>query len=216
MAEYKADQERGHSYDGITEYDNKLPNWWLMTLYATIVFAVGYWLFFHTLGIGGLPIADYENEMEAAAEAQLARMEATEITDESLELMSTIGSRVEQGSQLYQQYCVVCHGLRGEGAVGPNLTDRYWIHGGRPIDIHRIVTNGVPDKGMVAWGRQLGPARVQAIVAHVLTLRNTEVPGKEPEGEPYEPAAETGDAAVENGEPAAETGDAAGTPTGAE
>ncbi len=188
MDEYTPDQEREHSYDGITEYDNRLPNWWLILLYGSIIFSLGYWLIFHTLGIAKLPMARYTVEMTAAAEVQLARMSAAGVTDESLELMSSMADRVSEGGQLFQQYCVVCHLARGEGSVGPNLTDRYWVHGGRPTDIHRTIDAGVPDKGMVAWGQQLGPRRVQALSAYVLTLRNTEVAGKAPEGELYEEA----------------------------
>jgi cytochrome c oxidase cbb3-type subunit 3 len=99
--------------------------------------------------------------------------------------MSTLPERVSTGSQLFQKYCVVCHLEQGQGSVGPNLTDRYWINGGQPVDIHRTVTEGVPAKGMAAWGGQLGPQRVEAVVAYVLTLRDTEVPGKAPEGELY-------------------------------
>ena len=55
--------------------------------------------------------------------------------------------------------CVVCHADQGQGNIGPNLTDKYWIHGAQPVDNHRVVTEGVLDKGMAAWGRQLGPRR---------------------------------------------------------
>jgi len=186
MSEYQVDQEREHAYDGITEYDNKLPNWWLLTLYGAIVFSVIYWLVFHTLEIRQLPIDDYHAEMQAAAEAQLARMAEGGLTNESLELMATITERVQAGDAMFQKYCVACHLERGQGSVGPNLTDPYWIHGGEPLAIHKIVMEGVPSKGMAAWGRQLGPRRVDEVVAYVLTLRNTNVPGKAQEGTLFE------------------------------
>ena len=71
MSDYQPDRVLDHEYDGIQEYDNKLPNWWLWTLYGAIVFSVGYWLVFHTLEIADLPIAKYDKEMVAAAEARL-------------------------------------------------------------------------------------------------------------------------------------------------
>ncbi len=184
MSEHKPDELRSHAYDGIEEYDNKLPNWWLFILYGSIVFAIGYWLVFHTFSIVDLPRARYDKEMIAASEVQLARMAKNGLTDESLSLMAAIPAQVESGRQLYTTYCVVCHADRGQGLVGPNLTDGVWIHGGRPLDIHKTVTDGVPSKGMAAWGRQLGPTRVQQVVAYVLTLKGTEVPGKAPEGVP--------------------------------
>jgi cytochrome c oxidase cbb3-type subunit 3 len=172
-----------HEYDGIREYDNKLPNWWLYTLYGAIVFSVGYWLVFHPFGVGKLPRERYVVEMTTAAEAQLARMEGQEIDDEALTLMASIPERVEAGRQVFGTFCVVCHTESGGGSVGPNLTDAYWIHGGAPTDILLTVTQGVPDKGMAAWGGQLGPRRVQAVVSYVLTLKNTNAPGgKAPEG----------------------------------
>jgi cytochrome c oxidase cbb3-type subunit 3 len=200
MSENKPDVLRGHDYDGIEEYDNRLPNWWLFILYGTIVFAVGYWLVFHTFQAADLPLARYDKEMVAAAEAQLARMAEGGINDESLALMATIPETVARGRELFATYCVVCHLDRGQGLVGPNLTDGHWLHGGKPTDILRIVTDGVPAKGMAAWGGQLGPSRVQDLVAFVLSIKNTNVPGKAPEGEPEAAGAEeTPEATAEHG-----------------
>jgi cytochrome c oxidase cbb3-type subunit 3 len=186
MADQNVDQVRAHTHDGIEEYDNRLPDWWLWILYGSIIFSVGYWLVFHTLGIADLPGAKYDKEMIAAAEEQLAKMAEGGTTDESLLLMAGLPDKVAEGRALFQKYCVVCHADQGQGNIGPNLTDKYWIHGATPMDNHRVVTNGVLDKGMAAWGRQLGPRRVDLVVAYVLTLRDTNVPGKGPEGEPYE------------------------------
>jgi len=184
------DRVLDHEYDGIREFDNRLPNWWLFILYASIVFALGYWLVLHTVKVQPLQEARYAAEMAAAAERQLARLGDGGTTNESLLLMSQVPARVGEGEALFRQYCVVCHAAQGQGLVGPNLTDGYWLHGGAPVDIHRVVTDGVPAKGMAAWGNQLGPARVQAVVAYVLTLRGSEVPGKEPQGEQLGPRPE--------------------------
>ncbi len=184
MSEYQPDKLRDHAIDGIEEYDNRLPNWWLFILYATIVFSVGYWLVFHTFEAADLPLARYDKEMVAAAEAQLARMAEGGLTDESLALMATVPETVAKGRDLFTTYCVACHLDQGQGLVGPNLTDGYWIHGGKPTDIHRTIDQGVIEKGMAAWGRQLGPTRVQDLTAFLLSIKGTNVPGKEPEGVP--------------------------------
>jgi len=186
MTDSKVDQVRAHTHDGIEEYDNRLPNWWLFILYGSIIFSVAYGLVFHTLGIAELPGAKYDQEMIAAAEEQLAKMAEGGTTNESLLLMAGLPGKVAQGRQLFQTYCVVCHADQGQGNIGPNLTDKYWIHGAQPMDNHRVVTIGVLDKGMAAWGRQLGPRRVELVVSYVLTLRNTNVPGRAPGGEPFE------------------------------
>ena len=200
---YRADQVLDHSYDGIQEYDNRLPNWWLWTLWGTIVFAVGYWLVFHTYGLRDLPIAKYDKLMEES-NAAMADSSARGLTAEDLVAMSQDPAKMAEGKAIWGQYCIVCHKANGEGLVGPNLTDEYWIHGGGPLDIHNTVVQGVTAKGMAAWGRQLGPDRVDAVVAWVLTLRNTNVPGKEPEGELYQGApGEAAEPAATTEEPAA-------------
>jgi cytochrome c oxidase cbb3-type subunit 3 len=130
------------------------------------------------------PAQHYDTELARAAEIQLARQGGGEVTNESLLLMSQIPDRLAQGRQIFDQFCVVCHSSQGEGNVGPNLTDDYWLHGGSPLEILDTVENGVPEKGMVAWGNQLGPARVQAVTAFILSIKNTDVPGKAPQGEP--------------------------------
>jgi len=209
VSEEKQDQVLDHEYDGIREYDNRLPNWWLTILYATIAFAFIYWIYHQTLSAAPTPAEHYDAELARAAEIQLARHGGGEVTNESLLLMAQVPDRVAQGRQIFDQFCVVCHSSQGEGNVGPNLTDGYWLHGGSPLEILATIQNGVPEKGMVAWGNQLGPARVQAVTAFVLSIKNTNVPGKEPQGE------------LESAAPPAESGqgapsDSAGTETGAE
>ena len=184
---YQADKVLDHDYDGIQEFDNRLPNWWLWTLWGTIFFAIGYWLVFHTYGLRDLPIAKYDKIMEES-NALLADSAARGLTAEDLVAMSRDPEKTAHGQEVWRQYCTVCHKENGEGLVGPNLTDPYWIHGGGPLEIHATVVNGVLAKGMAAWGRQLGPERIDAVVAWVLTLRNTNVPGKAPEGELYRAA----------------------------
>ncbi|MFN8179339.1 MAG: cbb3-type cytochrome c oxidase N-terminal domain-containing protein [bacterium] len=180
-----ADRDRllDHEYDGIQEYDNRLPNWWLFTLYGAVIFAVVYWLTMHTWRIGLLSNESYEHEMAAAAQKQLEAMKGKELTDDALLLMAQIPANVERGHAVFEQFCIVCHNTDGSGKVGPNLTDAYWLHGGRPLQILHTVTYGVPEKGMAAWGNQLGPARVQDAVTFVLSIKNKNRPGKAPQGE---------------------------------
>jgi cytochrome c oxidase cbb3-type subunit 3 len=191
MSDDKQVKVRDHTFDGIQEFDNRLPNWWLWTLYGTIVFGIGYWILFHTLAVIPHPTGRYEADMKAAEEARLERLAAGGVNNESLELMATMPDQVAEGRKHFETYCVVCHADQGQGLVGPNLTDQYWIHGGAPMDVHRTVTDGVTAKGMAAWGSQLGPRRVEQVTAYVVSIRNTEVEGKAPEGELYTPGEET-------------------------
>ncbi len=186
------DRVLDHEYDGIREYDNRLPNWWLFTLYGAIVFAVLYWFVLHTWRWAPLSHEKYTIEMGKAAEAQLARMAGQSVTDESLRLMAQVPAAVDRGRAVFEQFCVTCHLADASGQVGPNLTDGYWLHGGGPLQILKTVTDGVPDKGMAAWGNQLGPMRVQDVVAYVLTVKDTNRPGKAPQGEPESAASPAG------------------------
>jgi cytochrome c oxidase cbb3-type subunit 3 len=174
-----------HEVDGIQEYDNKLPNWWLLSFYGAIMFAVGYWYHYHVGGFGDLPAAAYQAELDRAAAADADRVKREGVmTPEALATLSRDKTTVAQGLQVFSTTCAACHRADGGGNVGPNLTDDFWLHGGAPDQIYKTITEGVPAKGMPPWGPMLGPAKVQAVTAYVLTLRGTNVPaGKPPQGE---------------------------------
>lgn len=173
-----------HEYDGIQEFDNRLPNWWMWIMWGSIVFALGYWLVFHTLGLRPSSQEQHAAVMQRAQEEQLARAAAQGVDDNFLVMMSQTASKVAEGRDLFLKHCVACHLDKGQGMVGPNLTDDAWIHGCAPLAMLKTVADGVPAKGMPAWQNQLGPSRVQAVVAYTLTLKGTNVPGKAPEGQP--------------------------------
>ena len=182
--EYRHDTVMGHEYDGIQEFDNRLPNWWMWIMWGTMVFSLLYWLVFHTLELKPGSHEALEIVMQKAQEEQLARAQAAGIDNDYLVLMSQTESKVAEGREIWVKHCVACHLDQGQGSVGPNLTDGYWVHGCEPMQMLKVITDGVAAKGMPAWGNQLGPSRVQAAVAYVLTIRDTEVAGKAPEGEP--------------------------------
>ena len=90
MSDEKQDQVLDHEYDGIQEYDNRLPNWWLYTLYGAIVFAFFYWLWMHTTEVGALPTEAYEQEVIAATEAQLATQVTVAVRNKAVEAFNDI------------------------------------------------------------------------------------------------------------------------------
>ncbi len=132
---YVHDLIKDHEFDGIQEFDNRLPNWWLWILYGSIVFALLYWIVFHTLAIGTLPVARFESEMLTAQEAQLARAEALGLSNETFLLMTEMEPKVAEGRAVFVQYCVQCHLDDGRGLVGPNLTDGFAVHGCEPMQM---------------------------------------------------------------------------------
>lgn len=176
--------DTGHDYDGIRELDNNLPNWWLFILYASIVFGFGYWVYYESFESTPKQMDEYAAELLATQrmnEAFIANRGAA--TDEMLVALSKEPGKVEEGRASYAQFCASCHAAGGEGLIGPNLTDAYWIHGSKPTEIHKIVASGVPSKGMPAWESVLGVDKTESVVAFLLTIKDTNKPGKAPEGE---------------------------------
>ncbi len=162
-----------------------LPRWWLYSLYATIIFAFGYWFHFEVFKSGTRPMDAYNQELQAEAAAESARVRAAGVmTPQALLAFSRDAAMVRRGQEVYRANCVTCHAANAGGLVGPNLTDEYWIHGGRPDQIYTTITDGVTGRAMAAWGPQIGIDNVQAVTAYLLTIRNTHVSGgRPPEGE---------------------------------
>lgn len=172
-------------YDGIEEHDNRLPNWWLFILWTTIVFAAGYWFWYHVAEVSPGQLGEYKAEADEVAKRAQGHKPAS---DETLLALVQDPTAVANGKAVFQTNCASCHGAQGQGLIGPNLTDPYWLHGGRPVAIHKVVAEGVVAKGMPAWERTLGAERVKAVTAYVLTLKGTNAPGgKAPQGEPEQP-----------------------------
>jgi cytochrome c oxidase cbb3-type subunit 3 len=184
MSAEKSPLDTGHEYDGIREHDNKLPNWWLAMLFLTIVFGYGYWMYYHVLRIDKTQSAEYQAELDEAAAAAVARAKSRgAVNDDSLLALVNSPSSVAQGAATFKQSCAACHGDKGQGVIGPNLTDDYWLHGAKPTDILKTIGGGVPSKGMPTWEPVLGSEGVETVTAYILTLKGKHVPGKEPQGE---------------------------------
>jgi len=183
------DREIGHVYDGIQELDNDMPPWFKYLFYVTIIFAVLYILDYHVLKLSPLQDEEYALEVEAA-EIELAKVrEQSEmsIDEHSVKFVSDPAS-LESGKTIYLQNCAVCHGQKGEGMVGPNMTDEFWINGGGIQNIFKSIKYGVPEKGMISWQNQLNPKQIQEVSAYIITLEGTNPPNpKAPQGDIWKP-----------------------------
>lgn len=177
-----------HEYDGIQEYDNPMPRWWKNLFWATIVFSVLYAINIGPMGSGRGRIAQYEQEI---AEARVKYPAPAQVVDDAgLAAMSRDPQVVALGRQTFAQQCAACHRADGGGLIGPNLTDEYWLHGGRLTEVLHTVRGGVLAKGMPAWAKVLKPDQVTAVVAYIATLREAPAKeGKKPEGAPVTAAA---------------------------
>ena len=175
-----------HEYDGIREYDNPLPRWWTLILWATVIYSALYALNLPGIGIGRGRIANYEADMARARTREAARVAqapAGPASDAALLALMHEPKALADGKERFASTCSACHRPDGGGMIGPNLTDEYWLHGGRPLEILSTVTHGVPDKGMPEWSATLRPDEIASVVAYVLTLRDTHPPNpKEPQG----------------------------------
>jgi cytochrome c oxidase cbb3-type subunit 3 len=176
-----------HEYDGIREYDNPMPGWWVYSFWASFFFSVGYLFHFHISENGESIAAGYEADMAAMREERARQALGQKTTESGLLQLSREPALMSDAKAIFTQRCVQCHGVRGEGGIGPNLTDGSFIHGASLMNIHETVANGVPAKGMPAWSLQLSPMQVSELAALVGTFRWTNLPGKAPEGAPLAP-----------------------------
>ncbi len=176
-----------HDYDGIRELDHPLPRWWVTTFWLTIIFAVPYYMahtFFGAESIKEELAADLKivHEKQDSYEQKKGKFKLTEF-----EAYIATAKADKVGKKTYRRKCKACHGAQGEGGVGPNLTDNYWISGdGTPATIFHTIKNGVPDKGMAAWGVTLGKEKMFAVLKIIMEFKGTNPDGaKAPQGKEY-------------------------------
>lgn len=189
----------GHNYDGIRELDNRMPPWWLTMFYATIAWSVVYLIYYHVLGKGQLQIEEYNAAMEIAEiEREEYLKKAADKVNESTVVALTAEADLAKGKQIYTTNCAACHGGAGEGGVGPNLTDVFWIHGGGIKNVFKTIKYGVIEKGMISWQTQLKPSEMQQVASYILSLQGTNPPNaKEAEGKEYKEENNTEESAEE-------------------
>ena len=189
--EQEANIDLGHDYDGIRELDNKLPPWWLYGFYCTIVFAFIYF-YMHEIshsepnGVEEYQIAVAKAEVDKAAYLKKA---ANNVDETTVKLLTDETSLIA-GKQVFQTTCFACHGKLGEGGVGPNLTDDYWLHGGSINDVFKTIKYGWQDKGMKSWKDDYSAIQIAQIASYVKSLHGTKPPNaKAPQGALYTGAA---------------------------
>ncbi len=180
----------GHSWDGIQEFNNPLPRWWLWTFYATIIWGIGYTIAYPawpmlkeaTPGILGFSTrAEVQADIDAVAaanadiEMQLASAELSAISDDpALQSYAT-----NAGAAVFRTWCAQCHGSGAAGAKGyPNLLDDDWLWGGTIDEIHYTISHGIRNdedfdahwSQMPAFGDLLTEEEIGAVVQHVKAL----------------------------------------------
>ncbi len=184
MNDRKPEDQQDHAdYDGIIEQDNPLPRWWVTTFYLCVIFAAGYYAHYQ-LGPGKSLAETYEVEAKAARyAAALHAKDYQPPTDTELTEILKDSEALKLGQNSFTSKCASCHGNAGQGGIGPNLTDEYWLHGSKPSEIFIVIREGVLDKGMPAWKSLVRDPEAKAITAFLLSLKGTHPPGaKAPQG----------------------------------
>lgn len=176
-----------HNYDGIKELDHMLPRWWVWLLYATIIFAAWYSGYYMS-GMG--PTPQQELEVELKRIEALRPPPAPTGDSGAAALLAAVGDpeKIKNGKAVYDGKCVACHGDAGQGLIGPNLTDDFWIHGkGDLPSIAKVIAEGVAEKGMPPWGPVLTADETRDVVVFIHSIHGTNPPGaKTAQGEKYD------------------------------
>lgn len=196
-----------HDYDGIRELDNKVPKWWQYGFYASILFGIVY--IYRMFVAGTMPDQIQElneaNKIAAIQKEEYLKNAANNVDENTVVMMDAAG--ISEGASIYAKNCLACHGDKGQGGVGPNLTDEYWLHKGGIKDIFYSVKYGWPEKGMKSWKDDFSPGQIAQVSSYIVSLKGTNPPAaKEAQGELY---SESADAAPATTAPAA--GDSAKT-----
>lgn len=170
-----------HEFDGITELNNPTPGWFMVLFYGSIIFAVVYMFNYEVFGWGPNQEQEYATELldaTAAKEAFLAKPgNAKNNVNENNIVQSKDAAVISSGAGLFVNRCTPCHGELGQGIVGPNLTDEFWIHGGSVADVFKTIKYGVPEKGMIAWEKSLSAQQISDLTNYILSLQGSNPPG---------------------------------------
>lgn len=179
----ETDQLKDHAYDGIQEYDNPLPAWWLATFFITIIFGFLYWIHYE-FGGGQSQYAELNADLAKYEALKTSAPAPTESEEELLKLIAA-AETVKEGEGLFASRCAACHGNELQGLIGPNLVDEFWIHGkGTFTEVMNVVAKGVLDKGMPNWDGQLSPKELKTVTAFILSRKGSKVPNpKAPQGD---------------------------------
>ena len=133
------------------------------------------------------PIGDYEAALTADQQRQFAQMGDIQTDAASLLKMSRDDKFINVGRAMFTSNCAACHGLNAAGLTGPNLTDQYYIHVRRVEDLLDIIAKGRNNGAMPAWENRLRPKEIALLASYVASLRGTNQPGREAQGEQIPP-----------------------------
>ncbi len=190
--DYEASIDTGHSYDGIRELNNVTPPWFVVAFIASIIFAFGYLYRYQVAKSAPSQIEEYNIEVAEAKvqQEEYLKNQKDNVDENTVVMLNADG--ISSGAALFKINCVACHGTQGQGGVGPNLTDDYWLHGGGIKDVFKTIKYGWQEKGMKSWKDDFSPVQIAQLASFVKSIKGTKPPTpKEPQGDLYKEVADS-------------------------
>lgn len=172
---------REHVFDGIEEYDQQLPRWWLVTLWGAIIFFFIYYISYYTLG--WLPVSmeqmnAREKEIEQQRIAAVERVVSGLNNDALVNKFASDPDVLKKGKAIYKQHCVACHAADMQsngGATARSLVDGVWHYGSEPMDVLNLILNGTPKESegykmmrMEVWKDKIGAEKCAQVTAFII------------------------------------------------
>lgn len=177
-----------HEYDGIREYDNPTPGWWHLLFLATVAFSIPYFIYYETNSDVPTSNQDYLAEKTAKEAEQFAALGALKSDEATILTMSHEPRWMGVAAQLYQVNCQQCHGAKGQGLIGPNMTDDHYKNIKVAGDFYKVVSEGAAGGAMPPWKGKLSENHMILLSAYMSSLRGKNVPStRPPEGEVIPP-----------------------------
>jgi cytochrome c oxidase cbb3-type subunit 3 len=178
------DELLSHEADGIREFDNALPRWWLYGFYFTIAFSVAYIVNYHVLETPLVGYSSIRAEYDADVARAVANRPAPGAGAGAMALLTDQGS-LEKGKAIFDgadNTCFACHRPDLGGLVGPNLTDALWLHGCSVAEVASSIRTGFPLKGMLPYGsgKALSDEQLAQVASYVLSKRGSNPPNPKP------------------------------------
>jgi len=186
-----SDQDRllEHEYDGIREYDNPTPGWWHVLFLASVVFSIFYYIFWHFSPLA--PSIWEAHEAAVTREFRLMFADVGELNPDDRTLLTfTADARWEAvAAGIYASNCAQCHGPRGQGLIGPNLTNDRYTQVRTLHDVYTVIARGAGNGAMPAWDRRLANNELVLVASYVARMRGQDLAGPRPldEGQPIPP-----------------------------
>ena len=180
MNDIKMDELLDHDYDGIHEYDNPMPGWWVAIFWATIIFAAAYFVWYHAPVEGRSIYDNYQEAQVADLRLQfkdIGELKPLEAPGELIAAWAHDDKFLKIGQAVFKSNCVSCHGNDGQGLIGPNLTDDKYKNIKTITDLPKIISNGANNGAMPAWKNRILPNEVAVVAAYVASLRGQNLPG---------------------------------------